>query len=123
MLKRSVVLVAHGSRREASNQEVRELAQQLAALAGPMFAAVHCGFLEIASPSIPEALLNCIANGSREIIVLPYFLSQGRHVAEDIPAQIALVTAQHPHINITTAPYLGSSPLIGTVLLSLLVGA
>jgi sirohydrochlorin ferrochelatase len=122
MLKRSVVLVAHGSRREASNEEVYRLAKQLAALAGPMFAAVDCGFLEIARPSIPEALFNCIANGSRDIIVLPYFLSQGRHVAEDIPAQIALVTAQHPHIKISIAPYLGSSPLIGTVLLSLLVG-
>jgi len=122
MLKRSVVLVAHGSRLEASNEEVRVLATQLAALAGPMFAAVDCGFLELARPSIPEALLNCIANGSRDIIVLPYFLSQGRHVAEDIPAQVASVSAQYPHVNISIAPYLGASPLIGTVLLSLLMG-
>lgn len=119
---RSVVLVAHGSRLEASNEEVRVLATQLAALAGPMFAAVSCGFLEIARPSIPDALLNCIASGSREIIVLPYFLSQGRHVTADIPEQIALVTAQYPHVKISIAPYLGSSPLIGTVLLSLLIG-
>lgn len=122
MVKRSVVLVAHGSRLEASNEEVRMLATQLAALAGPLFATVDCGFLELASPSIPEALLNCIANDSRDIIVLPYFLSQGRHVTEDIPAQVALVTAQYPHINISIAPYLGASPLLGTVLLSLLMG-
>jgi sirohydrochlorin ferrochelatase len=53
------------------------------------------------------------------VVVLPYFLSAGRHVAADIPAEVKIKQDQHPHINISIAPYLGSAPAIDNVLMSL----
>ena len=53
---RSLLLVAHGSRREASNQEIRNLTAALAGRAIGRFGHVGCAFLEIARPSIPEAI-------------------------------------------------------------------
>ena len=50
----ALLLIAHGSRREASNQEVRELAARLERIAGDRFGRVIPAFLELAEPDIPD---------------------------------------------------------------------
>ena len=113
----SLLLVAHGSRREASNEEVRQLAERLRQLAGENFSRVEAAFLELADPSIPDGIEQCIASGANSVTVLPYFLSAGRHVSEDIPAEVAAKQQQHPDVAITLAPYLGSAEgIVGLIL-------
>lgn len=116
---RGLLLVAHGSRREASNEEVRKIAAQLRDQAGDRFAAVEAGFLELAEPLIPDGIECLIRQGATEVIVLPYFLSAGRHVAQDIPAEVAPKQEQYPDITIHIAPYLGSADGIVDLLLGL----
>ncbi len=106
---KSLLVVAHGSRRAASNDEVRALAAQLAGEAGRFFDRVSCAFLELAEPSIPDGLRAEISAGAREIVVMPYFLSAGRHVVSDIPAEVDVVRDQHPEVSISIAPYLGAA--------------
>jgi len=116
---RSLLLVAHGSRREASNEEVRSLAATLAELAGLRFDQVDCAFLEIAEPSISDAIEEAVRAGADEVVVLPYFLSAGRHVAEDIPAEVELKSREYPKVRVRLAPYLGRSKDLPRILLSL----
>ena len=110
-----VLIIAHGSRRMVSNDEVREVTRQFS-LQSHDFDHVSCAFLELDDPSIPQGLLNAIEAGATEIIVLPYFLSAGRHVTEDIPAQIAPVQGAHPEVEIKIAPYLGAASTIPQIL-------
>lgn len=112
-----LLIVAHGSRRQASNEEIEQLSQRVA-MEQTQFASVSCGFLELAEPSIPDALLKLIHAGARQIVVMPYFLSAGRHVSEDIPSLIAPVSALHPSVDIILADYLGASDGIRDILLS-----
>ncbi len=114
----ALVLVAHGSRRTASNAEVQSLAARLARLAGRRFTAVIAGFLELAAPSIPEAIEAAIAGGATEVRVLPWFLSAGRHVSEDIPAQVAAVQARHPDVHIHLLGHAGALPGMAELLLT-----
>jgi len=116
-LMKALIIVAHGSRREASNEEVRQIAHQVAGIAGDEYALVVSGFLELVEPSIPDGIQQCIDAGATEVVVLPYFLSAGRHVVEDVPAEIKLAQDKNPSIRITQAPYLGSAPGIGALLL------
>jgi sirohydrochlorin ferrochelatase len=109
-------VVAHGSRRAESNDEVRALAQLLRAQASD-FDVISCAFLELAEPSIPDGLRDAIAAGAREVVVVPYFLSAGRHVVTDIPGEVDVVRAEHPDITITLAPYLGAAPELPGLLL------
>lgn len=104
---KALLIVAHGSRREASNEEVRELTARIAAKAGTDYDLVDCAFLELAPPLIPEGIQRCIDRGADEVVVLPYFLSAGRHVAEDIPNDVKVKQDEHPAINIRIAPYVG----------------
>lgn len=114
---KSLLLVAHGSRREASNEEIRDLARRVAERAMGRYGHVACAFLEIAEPSIPGGIQACIDAGADEVVVVPYFLSAGRHVAEDIPGEVGVKQAEHPDVCIRIAPYLGLSDEIPELLL------
>ena len=115
---RALVVVAHGSRRASSNDEVRTLTDNLRPQAKD-FDHVACAFLELAEPSIPEGITAAIAAGADEVVVLPYFLSAGRHVVEDIPGFVEQTQQQNPNVNIRIAPYLGTASELPLTLLNL----
>lgn len=117
-MKKALLLVAHGSRRESSNEEVRALAQQLRQAAGAAYIDVRAGFLELAEPSIPDGIQQCIDAGAEQVVVLPYFLSAGRHVSEDIPAEVKIKQREHPGVQICISAYLGAAPGITDLLLT-----
>lgn len=115
----ALLLVAHGSRIPASNEEVRTSTSRLRRQAGGRFTAVDRAFLEFATPDIPEGIERLVRGGAEEIVVLPYFLAAGRHVGEDIPAAVQAKREEHPDIDIRIAPYLGTAGGIAGVLLAL----
>ncbi len=109
---KTLLLIAHGSRRAASNDEVRQLAQRLNAINPPGFSRVESAFLELAQPSIPEGLAACVAKGASEIVVFPYFLAAGTHVVNDIPEAIQVFQAANPRVKVRLTPHLGDSDLL-----------
>lgn len=119
MTKPTLLIVAHGSRRQASNDEVRALASRLDAVQNPPFGYVQVAFLELAEPSIAEGLAASVARGAREIIVFPYFLAAGTHVAVDIPEEIAAFRILNPQVAITLTPHLGAAPTLPHAILGL----
>ena len=114
---KALLVVAHGSRRAESNDEVRQLTACLERQAGAAFEYVHSAFLELAEPSIPDGLRAAVRAGASEVVVLPYFLSVGRHVVTDIPAEVEVVRREHPEVSIRIAPYLGAAPGLVELLL------
>lgn len=116
-MKPDLVIIAHGSRREQSNQEVRDLAAKMHAMGGGQYRSIHAGFLELAAPLIPQAIEGCILRGSKEIHVFPYFLSAGRHVTEDVPNDVKTVQNEYPNINIIMQDYLGSNEQLAQLIL------
>ena len=113
----ALVVAAHGSRREASNTEVRLLVQRLSESAPGVFELIEAGFLELASPSILEAITACIDAGAVRIVVVPYFLASGRHVSEDIPRIVDAMSAQHPQVTIHAADHIGASQAMPRLIL------
>ena len=114
---KTLLIVAHGSRRDASNDEVRALSERVARQAGDAYGRVDCAFLELAEPSIPAGLSCMIETGATDITVVPYFLSAGRHVAEDIPAEVAKVPLPDG-VNVRIAPYLGQADSMADLLIA-----
>ena len=105
----ALVLIAHGSRRQASNQEVIDLVSRVQQSASDRYPLIKAGFLELASPSIPEAIEACIESGATTVVVVPYFLAAGRHVVEDIPGIVKPVAEQHPRVTIRISEHIGMS--------------
>jgi sirohydrochlorin ferrochelatase len=109
-----IIIVDHGSRREASNQLLEEVARQFAAFSGAGI--VEPAHMDLASPTISEAFDRCVARGARMVVIHPYFLLPGRHWSEDIPRLAAEAASHHPGVDyLVTAP-LGLHPLMSKII-------
>ncbi|GLS90852.1 sirohydrochlorin cobaltochelatase [Psychromonas marina] len=114
---KALLLIAHGSRRKKSNDEVVVLAQKLKATCADQYQVFEAGFLEIANPAIATAVETCIKQGATSITVLPYFLNSGLHVTTDIPEHVEEAQQQFPEIDIKVAPHIGASELMMSLLI------
>lgn len=115
---KSLLLIAHGSRRSQSNDEVRKMAERLIRQCADEYNIIHAGFLELADPLIPDGIKKCIDDGATSVTVLPYFLNSGRHVIEDIPNIVNETKQHYPDVNIKIASHLGASALMMDLLIS-----
>jgi len=101
----AIVLIDHGSRRAEANALLDRVAEALRRREpGRMVAVAH---MELAPPTLAEAVAACVAAGAREIVVHPYFLGPGAHATRDIPAQAAAVAEQHQEVSIRVSAPLG----------------
>jgi len=115
-----VLLIGHGTRIEAGNDQLRACAQALAAALAPLPVA-HC-FIELAKPGMPEGLTAAAAT-ARRVTVLPVVLLAAGHARRDIPAAVAGVAARYPHVRFRTAAPLGTGAAMQAVLLARLAAA
>lgn len=105
----TLLLVAHGSRSEIANQEVRDLASRIEKHSASDFEAVVPAFLEFAQPDIGAAVDHCVKLGARKIKVVPYFLSAGAHVNRDVPGQLEIANLRHPWIELQVTQHFGAT--------------
>ncbi|OQX07118.1 MAG: cobalamin biosynthesis protein CbiX [Thiothrix lacustris] len=116
-MMQALLIVAHGSRRVQSNDEIRALAAKVGEQSGADYAYVGSAFLELAEPSIPEGIQQCIEQGATVITIMPFFLSAGRHVVTDVPELVQAKQRENPQVMIRMAPYLGVSGLMPSLIL------
>ncbi len=112
----AVIVFAHGSRVEEGNRGVHNLAQQIQETGG--FARVRAAFLDIAQPDLATAVEDAAAAGLSKIIVIPYFLTMGKHLSRDLPELVASIQQRHPELQIQTAKALEGHPLIPSLVLA-----
>ena len=106
--KRFVVIVDHGSRRPEAHDSLRSLAARVGdALPDRRVRIAH---LEIAEPSLPDALDACVRDGAEEVVVYPYFLGPGRHSREDIPGLVEAAARTHGSVAFHLEPPFGENP-------------
>ena len=102
-----IVLVAHGSAREAWRQPIEEIAAAVGQDVGAE--RTHVAYLERCGPDFAEAAAQAVSRGATAIKVLPLFVSGGGHVTRDLPALLA--TAQRLHgVPLELLPPLGELP-------------
>jgi sirohydrochlorin cobaltochelatase len=111
LIKKSILIISHGSREKSAKNDFERLVQKYGKL-HPHWKVAHA-YLEMAPPSIPEAL-KALALKSEEILVLPLFLFAAKHVKKHIPEILEAFRKSHPKIKVKLAKPLGSdSKLLG----------
>ena len=115
---KALLIIAHGSRRSDANDEVRRLADHIHENAGPAFSHVVSAFLEISSPQVDSAIADLADAGVTEVMVFPYFLAVGVHVATDIPKIIAEQRRLYPNIDFKILPHLGALQGLSSLILN-----
>ncbi len=110
MANRALIIVAHGSRKNSSNEEIKALGEKVKYLQDKHYTLIMTSFLEFATPSLEESILSCIDKGASEIVILPYFLASGNHVTRDIPEVVQKIQRSYPQVKMTLKEHLGSAP-------------
>lgn len=111
----AVLLIAHGSRRPDANRDLVELAQLVQAQGG--YSIVEPSYLELTEPTIPAGGRACVARGATRVLMLPYFLSAGVHVVQDLEAYRAELTTEFPQVEFVLCEHLGLDPLMVALVL------
>jgi len=102
--------MAHGSRNLQANDDLLYVAQQMRQR-GP-YPIVEAAFLELAAPTIEQAGSRCVQQGARRVLMLPYFLSAGIHVSQDLADLRHLLAEQYPQVEFLLGSPLGRHPLL-----------
>jgi sirohydrochlorin ferrochelatase len=102
-----VILLGHGSRRFPEVARGLEIvARDVQVTVGPTVRVV-AAFFEFLAPSLDEAVAQLAAEGARRVIVLPYFLFDGREVQRIIPEQLDALRRRFPALDLVQGPALG----------------
>ena len=104
----AVLLVGHGSRREKSNEQVRDLAVELE---GRLGIPVDAAFLELAEPAIDEAIAG-LARAVSQVSVVHLSLFAASHVKNDVPLAVEQAREAHPELTINNGAHLGVHPAL-----------
>jgi sirohydrochlorin ferrochelatase len=104
----ALLLIAHGSRRPEANADLEFVAADMRRR--NLFGFVQCAYLELAEPDIQTGGVKCVEAGATSVVMLPYFLSPGRHVSEDLTAARDQLAAEFPHVAFKLAAPLAGHP-------------
>jgi len=102
-----IVLLAHGSRDPEWSMPFERLAHRVRDRCRAVGVAV--AYLEIAPPTLGEAVASLVAAGAAEIVVAPLFLAPGGHVRRDLPQMIDAVRARYPGVTVRVLPTIGEA--------------
>ena len=104
-MRTAILLMAHGSRISEANDAVREIAALVKKMTE--FEIVEVSFRELRLPDIQQGVDNCVAQGAKRIMLVPYFLYLGAHVQQDLPEELAQARERHPGIEMVFGKHLG----------------
>ncbi len=111
----AILLIAHGSRHEPANADLRRMAEELAARGD--YPIVEAAFLELAEPDIPAGGAACVRRGASRVLMIPYFLSAGVHLVRDLTAARDDLIARHPGVEFVLGRPLGPHPILKQLVL------
>lgn len=103
---KAILLIDHGSRRDAANEMMECMANLVQAMAGPDVVVRHA-HMELAEPSIAAGVRQCVEAGATELIAFPYMLSPGKHSTGDIPRLVGDAAAAFPALDVRVTSAFG----------------
>jgi len=104
---KTVIFFGHGAR----DIRWREPFDRLVELWTSQYPDTHAkvAFLELMSPSLPEAIAEYAAMGLVDVVIIPVFFGQGGHLRKDLPVILENCRTQFPEINLSTSSAVGES--------------
>jgi sirohydrochlorin cobaltochelatase len=111
--KPTILIIGHGSRDSEANVEFEAVVAAFRQRQSE-FDVAH-GYIELAKPSLAEALDERGAKGG-QVVVLPLLLLAAGHVKNDIPLALAEARRNHPATDFIAAKALGVHPALVSLL-------
>lgn len=103
--EKAVILIAHGSRLQKTADEMNEMVEKLQRTMPESL--IKPAFMELQQPDLKSAMNEVLEEGVKKINVVPLFFFTGRHMRDDIPAQVEACRLEYPDCEIILQPCFG----------------
>jgi sirohydrochlorin ferrochelatase len=108
-----VLILAHGSREGETENTMRQITQLVKSELQDVF--IEEAYMQFRAINIEKGLESLVERGADDIKVIPYFLFEGVHIKEDIPAELKQFMDKHPDIKITLGQSLGADKRLADI--------
>lgn len=115
-----ILLVGHGSRHAAGNQEINQFADQWRQR-NPGWTIEVC-FIEFADVLLDQGL-DRAATGASRVVVVPLILNAAGHVKMELPEHIEQARRRHPDVEFIMTPHIGATEPVLNILKRRLLAA
>jgi len=112
-------VVGHGTRSAAGVEQFVALTRRVRALAGDGGPGVEGGLIELARPTVGEAVSRLLGGDGapgRPLVAVPLVLTAAGHGKGDIPAAMAREQGRHPGLSYRYGRPLGPHPVLQDLL-------
>jgi sirohydrochlorin cobaltochelatase len=114
-----LIIICHGSPLPPANKGFIDLVDRIAARLGMNH--VLPAFLALLRPNIQDQIAELVSRGVTRIVLMPYFLFQGRHVDIDIPNILTECQEWFPEVTLELLPTLENDPAVESVVVQRLM--
>lgn len=108
-----ILLLAHGSREGDTEKTMQQITAYVKTELNVDL--IEEAYLQFRDTNLEKGLLSLIEKGATEIKIVPYFLFEGVHIKEDIPAEIDEFKKHHQGIKISLGATLGADKRLASV--------
>ena len=113
-MRTAVIILGHGSRREGAGDQLDAVAAAVRRAGG--YDVVEHAFLQHAKPDVMDVIDRCAEQGIGRIVIVPFFLLTGSHVASDIPALVDRAGRSHSAVSFVITEHVGAHPLMADII-------
>ena len=107
MTRTAFILFGHGARDPRWAESMRRVARALRT--NRPNTRVELAFLEFIAPDLAACVEALIAEGYRQLLIVPLFIAQGGHLKNDVPRLIDALRARHPAVELVLVPPVGEA--------------
>ena len=117
-MTKGIMIAGYGTRK-GNLEEILE--RQAARMRARGIANVYIGYFRVSSPSIPEVLEQMAADGVDDVLVMPYYIAEGRLTYELIPGKLGIsgnvgtVDVKGKNVKVRMAPAFGNNPVLADI--------
>lgn len=112
---KGLIILAHGSKVVETNDMLVRILKEVTSKV--RYDLVEGAYLQLMDPSLDMAIDKLHEKGCKDIVVFPFFLFDGNHIREDIPAEISKIEEKYADINIKFLSNIGYDPKLVDIII------
>lgn len=105
--------MAHGSKVKKANATIRRVIKEIKNKGLPKI--IEPAYLQLCSPNLHASVKKLVEKRCKKIVVVPFFLFMGNHVARDIPQEIERQVKLYKDVEFVYARNLGKDHRISDI--------
>lgn len=104
---KALIIVAHGSRKKESNDEILALVRGFDLETEHSFDFVVGAFLQFGTPDLEKQIEFLVNQEVKKIVIFPFFIGAGNHISSDIPHIVDQAAKANPSVELVVTKHLG----------------